>query len=597
MLHHMHSRSLILLATPLLAAAQTISYLPPKVLASGGAVVVSDCTSCVATADFNGDGKPDIAFNIQQPVPQGGVLLGNGDGTFRPVLSFPSPEIGSILVGDFNGDGKSDLAVAGSSSSTIFLGKGDGALGNPVNVSVCAGTTANVSIQAADFNRDGRTDILCGNSVLLSNGDGTFKDSGTVGTIVAESVQLVADFNGDGVPDVLLRRLSGNLSVVLGRGDGTFAGELLLNYTLHPQTSWIFLAADFNADGKIDLLDFSLRGDHIDFLPGNGDGTFSAVIQTDISAGPPPAALTAVGDFNQDGKPDFIAGDSIYAGNGDGTFRFPVFFAPTAAPCGQASSTIFLPSCDYSHDSTVVADFNSDGLPDLVTYTVNKPGTGQIKDIGEVDILLNDSPGNTFTAAGVSAITSTWPVATGSIVSAWGVNLAPTIAVGATNPAPTTLGGIRLHVRDRSHVGDTLAPLLYVSPTQINYLLNSSDSFAWVDIERIGTPYTPQGMTVPVTPIAPALFPIAWTTNAPGYLSLYGTGFAQAVASESSCTIGSVDAQIAYVGPEIQIAGLDQVNLLLPKSLAGFGVQPLYCLFQTAQHVYGITNTVNVTIR
>jgi uncharacterized protein (TIGR03437 family) len=141
-----------------------------------------------------------------------------------------------------------------------------------------------------------------------------------------------------------------------------------------------------------------------------------------------------------------------------------------------------------------------------------------------------------------------------------------------------------------------LAPLLYVSPTQINYLLNSTDSYAWVDIERVGVSYTPQGMTVPIATLAPGFFAAPYTSNAPGYLSLYGTGFAQAIAAQSSCTAGSVDIPISYAGPEIQIAGLDQVNLLLPASLAGAGSLPVYCQFQKGQEG-GVSNVVNVAFR
>jgi len=592
----MRARLFIFFALPLIAVPQTISFLPPDTIYSGGAAFVSGCSACVAVADFNGDGKPDIALSVETPLPEGGVLLGNGDGTFRPILPLSYPALGPFLVGDFNGDGKPDLVFAGY-STVVFLGKGDGTFGSPINVSACAGMTAYVSIQVGDFNRDGKTDILCGTSVLLSNGDGSFRSMGAVGTVPMESVVLVADFNGDGVPDVLLLHLSGNLAVVLGHGDGTFGNELVLNYTVAPETYWTFLAADFNADGKVDLIDFSIRDDHIDFLPGNGDGTFGALVQTDISAVPPPGMMTATGDFNKDGKLDFVAGDAVYAGNGDGTFRFPVFFGPTTSPCGPALSTLVPSSCDYEHGSTDVGDFNGDGLPDMVVYVVNETGIGEIKDTGEVDVLLNDSPGNGFGAGGVSAATGTGPVGPGSIVSAYGVNLAPATAVAAMNPAPTTLGGIRLHVRDRSHKGDSLAPLLYVSPTQINYVLNSSDPYAWVDIEQVGTPYVPQGMTVPIALLAPGFFSAPYTANAPGYLSLYGTGFAQASTSASSCMVGSVDVLVTNAGPQIQLAGLDQVNLLLPNTLAGAGVQPVSCLFQTAQQVYGRSNTVNVTIR
>jgi uncharacterized protein (TIGR03437 family) len=596
----MRATVLAVLTLQLTAAAQTISFLPPQNTTNGAAHAVSLCSSCVAVADFNGDGKPDIAFNILTPVPYGGVLLGNGDGTFRPAMQLSYPASSPFLVGDFNGDGKPDL-VSFEYAAVVYLGKGDGTFGSPITVNACNGVSAgfvsSVSIQVGDFNHDGKTDILCGTSLLLSNGAGTFSSAGTVGSQAMESVALVADFNGDGIPDVLLLRLSGILAVVLGRGDGTFGGELALNYAVTPNTAWTFLAGDFNGDGRVDLIDFAPKGLFIDFLPGDGNGTFGALVQTNIFTAPYPGEMTAVGDFNKDGKLDFVAGEAVYAGNGDGTFRFPVFFGPTDYPCDPANTMGPPLSCDYGHGSTAVGDFNGDGRPDIVVYVVDDFGTGQIQYRGEINVLLNDSPGNGFGTAGVSAATDTLPVGPGSIVAAYGLNLAPLTAIAATNPAPTTLGGIRLHVRDRSHTGDMLAPLLYVSPTQINYVLNSTDPYAWVDVETVGTPYVPQGMTVPIATLAPGFFSAAYTASAPGYLSLYGTGFAQASTSASSCMVGNVSVQVTYAGPEIQIAGLDQVNLLLPQSLAGAGVQPVVCLFQTAQQVYGPSSTVNVTIR
>lgn len=299
-----------------------------------------------------------------------------------------------------------------------------------------------------------------------------------------------------------------------------------------------------------------------------------------------------------------------------------MFFGPTAYVCGTARSTIGFP-CNYQHNTTVVGDFNGDGLPDLVAGVFIPGGTSfNFHDVGEVDVLLNDSPGNGFTATGISSATDTWTVGAGSIVSAYGANLAPTTEAATVNAAPTTLGGIRLHVRDRSHTGDGLAPLLYVSPTQINYVLNSSDPYAWVDVERVGgAAYVPQEMTVPISALAPgfyalaggvaaasavtvtpyAVVPVSVTpidlSGGPVYLSVYGTGFAQAAASASGCTVGGVGVPVSYAGPEIAIAGLDQVNLLLPKSLAGSGVGPVACTFQTAPGVTGSTNAVNVAIR
>jgi len=186
-------------------------------------------------------------------------------------------------------------------------------------------------------------------------------------------------------------------------------------------------------------------------------------------------------------------------------------------------------------------------------------------------------------------------------------------------------------VQDRSHTRDSLAPLLYVSPTQINYLLSSSDPYAWVAIERVGSPYVPKAISVPISAIAPGLYTVGADLAAastvrvasdgtqtfvpvtscngqtcipvpidvsgdPVYLSLYGTGFEQASAAESSCAIAGRNLPLTYAGPQIQIAGLDQLNLLLPATLAGTGATSVRCLFQSGQ-VVGVANTVNLTIR
>src|SRR5204862_169275 len=86
----------------------------------------------VAVGDFNGDGKLDL-------VTEGSVLLGNGDGTFKPAVNFStgaSPI--SVAVGDFNRDGKPDLAVAnrGPDNVSVLLGNGDGTFQPSINYGV-----------------------------------------------------------------------------------------------------------------------------------------------------------------------------------------------------------------------------------------------------------------------------------------------------------------------------------------------------------------------------------------------------------------------------------------------------------------------------
>jgi uncharacterized protein (TIGR03437 family) len=425
-----------------------------------------------------------------------------------------------------------------------------------------------------------------------------------------ETLILTADFNNDGVPDALLKEVSGLFAVALGRGDGTFGSSSIIQTSTQQgsiQGSSV-VAGDFNGDGKIDLAGYSYRGFFLDVLPGNGDGTFGAATQTDISATNVYGVnFGGVADFNKDGKPDLIAGDAILASNGDGTFRFPVFIGPVSDPCGSAAKGNL--TCEYTHVSTAIADFNGDGLPDLAAGSILAPGAAV------VTVLLDDSSGDGFTTAGISAATFTEPVGAGSIVTAFGVNLAPATEVAAVNPAPTTLGGIRVHVRDRSDIGDSLAPLLYVSPTQINYVLNSSDSYAWVTIERVGLPFVAKGMVVPITSLAPGFFagevltvpangpatlsPITSPidlSGAPVYLVFYGTGFDQASTSASECVAG-VPLPASYAGPEMVIAGLDQLNVPLPKSFAGSGSLSVTCRIGTASGVVGFTAPIGIYIR
>src|ERR1022692_4299000 len=149
--------------------------------------------SSVALADVNGDGKPDIVVGNNGNV---GVLLGNGNGTFQPVVTHPSGGEGQwfqtpVAIADVNGDGKPDIvlansgAVSGPSNVGVLLGNGDGTF-QPVVTYGSGGFTPD-SVAVADVSGDGRLDILVANQfcyssdscsalgVLLGNGDGTFQ--------------------------------------------------------------------------------------------------------------------------------------------------------------------------------------------------------------------------------------------------------------------------------------------------------------------------------------------------------------------------------------------------------------------------------------
>jgi hypothetical protein len=202
----------------LASSGQTLSFLAPVSAFVGGSArgTASLCETCLVTADFNRDGKPDIAYATTNGngFPVAGVVLGNGDGTFRPGASFPvNQAAGTLFVGDFNGDGKIDLAISGN-AVWLYLGDGTGGFAAPMLVSNCPSISV---VLAADS--DAAQDLICGASVLLSNGDGTFRD--TLPHLSGQ-VLLGADFNQDGKQDLRLTNGTGQLAVMLGHGDGTF---------------------------------------------------------------------------------------------------------------------------------------------------------------------------------------------------------------------------------------------------------------------------------------------------------------------------------------------------------------------------------------
>ncbi len=348
----------------------------------------------VLAGEFNGDGRPDLAVaNI------GGrsvfILLGNGDATFgRPSLDVgsapPFIDPSSVALEDFNRDGRTDMAIVDfGRGGAVLPGNADGTFGQALLFATI--DYGGFSVATGDFDRDGRVDLAVagvglpfnqadpgGVSVLLGNGDATFKPPSRITAGVDPTSVAVADLNLDGRADLAVgNATSRNVTVHLGDGRGGFSPPVV--YPIGPAPFGI-ATGDLDGDGKPDLVVASVTSDPYPQLPvrgdvallrGRGDGTFESPVH--LRAGEDPIAV-AVADLNGDSRLDLVVANngsddmSVFIGRGDGTFnperRHPAGYIPAGIAIG---------------------DLNADGRPDLAVANFGS---------GDVSALLGVGDGN-----------------------------------------------------------------------------------------------------------------------------------------------------------------------------------------------------------
>jgi hypothetical protein len=403
--------------------------------------------SSMAVADLNNDGNLDVVV-INQSSAVLSVLLGNGDGSFRPPVNtaiLAEPQ--AVAAADFNADGHMDLVYTsggvngGWGSVEVLLGDGQGGFAARHQYQVHTQNPGGLAV--ADLNTDGRPDVVTVNpstiSVLLGNGDGTLRydwsaSNFTAGPDLGPTV-AVGDFTGDGIPDLVTTSGSDwgtwyaqeRANVLPGRGDGTFAAQIqsFAGYNSGP----LYLAAadfDGDGDGKLDVFTVDLVSDSAveALLLGEGNGTFTYPDQLGFGGG----TAVVAGDFNGDGRPDVAVADlatndfgivsvALNDGNWDGTppsqaSRFTVSGFPSPTVAGQAGS--FTVSALDSSGSVLTSytgtvHFTSSdaqaGLPADYTFTAADQGahtfSATLKTAGTQSLTVAESTA-TGTQAGIT---------------------------------------------------------------------------------------------------------------------------------------------------------------------------------------------------
>jgi hypothetical protein len=335
----------------------------------------SDALSILVAADigsadepFTPDGALDLITANQAA--RAAVLFGNNDGTFT---AGPTTNISliptALAVGDFNNDGAKDLLVSDTRNVVFLRGRDDGTFAAPgPGVGAGRGPTA----IAVDFlNDDQNLDAIVVNdgdggnggvTILLGRGDGTFgTPASTFPAGIASSGVALGDFSGDGQTDLAVTNAGSNdVNILLGEGGGSFTSGSRIGGLQEPV---MIAAARLNADQRLDLVVVNRNADTVAVLDGLGGGGFSAPrAYRSGSAGSTPNSL-AVADMNLDGHPDVLVSNnrsndaSVLLGDSNGNLGPPRAFVADLEPL-----------------AVLTEDFNQDELPDAMVLSRGDAG-------------------------------------------------------------------------------------------------------------------------------------------------------------------------------------------------------------------------------
>ena len=353
---------------------------------------LSDCYYFVTLADFNKDGKVDIATTSWDT---GNVLIlnGNGDGTFTIGSTFTTGDYPyGLVAGDFNGDGYPDLAVInwgeGTSNVGILLNDKTGSFPNVVTYPLT--NSAWEGIAAGDLG-NGQIDLVVpayeGSSVaiLLGNGDGTFQPETDI-PLGANNPQTVtiADLNADKNMDIIATLNKGggqDIAILWGAGvvsgvptfnpTPTLLASSTQNYILDTPYPLSVQALDVDSDGNLDLVYTNAEYGTVGVLFGAGSGTFYDPVEYPVGADP---WGLAIADVNGDGAKDVVVASNSFAGvtvlqNGNGSYSIMANPSAVTVTAGSDATFKFTITPNNRYNGTIT--FSCGTLPSLATCTFN----------------------------------------------------------------------------------------------------------------------------------------------------------------------------------------------------------------------------------
>jgi hypothetical protein len=476
----------------------------------------------LAVGDFNRDGNLDFVVNNNN-APNGTtsnqginslVFFGDGAGNFTagPVLA-PGGTINPVFsaVGDFNGDGYPDIAIANDVSATIDIYLNNGTGGFTLKTAIATPVTNNI-VLAADFNQDGKLDLAAESSVTtnpitiwLGNGDGTFTQAANppVGAVSVASA-AEADFNGDGIPDIIYNTSSptagGQIGVLLGKGDGTFTAPTTTYSTLG-KDSLSLAVGDFNGDGYSDVVIGNYSGD-LATPQADPNGVLSIYLSGYQTTGTATANLPGVTLYGASVNPHLVDAvfptNAIYSTSTSNTVPLIPNILPPTAPNETLTMTATPTSTVYGQQVGLQATFTYQNIlassyqPNGETVTFYQvSGTGAVTVLGTSTFGTAGNPGCTTTLVGGVAQatcittpllnTTTLPIGNDTLEASFNLVAPPALPTApGTNGADLSFSGlispkVGVTVGQVSGAGDTVTatpnPVSFGSPTQLTFCI------------------------------------------------------------------------------------------------------------------------------